>query len=158
MASPDRPSVPWLSRDDFKLKRQNFVLTESHNAVRMLAGAMLLPHALGKFSGGGLNPGTIGFFDTVGLQPAAFMVGLAATAEIVGGLCLVLGLATRWAALGVAAIMALTILALVSVGGFHWFWGDGGVEYSIFWGLSALAVATTAFKRHAAGAALETPR
>lgn len=150
MASPDRPCAPWLSRDDFKLRRQNFDLTESQNAVRMLAGAMLLPHALGKFSGGGLNPGTIGFFDTVGLQPASLMVGLAATAEIVGGVCLILGLATRWAALGVAAVMALTIFALVRAVGFHWFWGDGGVEYSLFWGLTALAVAVTAFKRHRA--------
>ena len=140
----------FLSLDDFKLKRASFDLSESHNAVRMLAGAMLLPHAIGKFSAGGLNPGTIGFFDSVGLQPAAAMVGLAATAEILGGVRLVLGFATRWAALGVAAIMALTIFALVKAGGFHWFWGNGGVEYSLFWGLAALAVSVTAFKRHAA--------
>lgn len=145
-----------LGSNDFSLKRSNFDLTESHNAVRILAGLMLMPHALGKFSGGGLNPGTIGFFDAVGLHPATFMVGLAATAEIVGGVSLILGLATRWAALGVAAIMMLTIFALVSVGGFNWFWGDGGVEYSIFWGLTALAVAVTEFKRHVAAKAAET--
>lgn len=137
-----------LSPDDFTIRRANFDLTESHNVVRMLAGLMLLPHALGKFSGGGLNPHTIGFFEDVGLQPAALMVGLAATAEIVGGMCLLLGLATRWAGLGVAAILALTIVALVRADGLHWFWGAGGIEYSLFWGLTALAVAVTAFKRH----------
>lgn len=148
MASPDAPSVPLLNRDDFKLKRADFDFSESHNVVRMLAGAMLLPHALGKFADGGLNPGTIGFFDSVGLQPAVFMVGLAATAEIVGGLCLIFGVATRWAALGVAAIMGLTIFALVTASGFVWFWGAGGIEYSLFWGLTALAIAVTEFKRH----------
>lgn len=167
MALPDTPPRPLLSRDDFLPKRANFDLGESQNAVRMLVGAMLLPHALGKLSGGGLNPGTIGFFDSVGFHPAPLLVGFAAAAEIVGGLCLILGLATRWTALGVAAIMALTIVALVRAGGLHWFWGAGGIEYSLFWGLAALAVSVTAFKhrhgdrtaaRHPANILSEKPR
>ena len=76
----------FLTRDDFRLKAANFDLGESHNVVRMLAGVMLFPHAAGKFADGGLNARTIGFFDKVGLQPAEFMVGLAAGAEIIGGL------------------------------------------------------------------------
>jgi putative oxidoreductase len=141
----------FLTVDDFKLKYSNFDLTESHNVVRILAGFMLLPHAASKFAAGGLNPGTVGFFAKAGLQPAEFMVGLAATAEIVGGLCLLLGLATRWAGLGVAAIMALTIVALLNVGPFKWLWNLGGIEYNVFWGLTALAVAVTEFKRRRAG-------
>lgn len=142
----------FITRDDLRLKASNFDLTESHNVVRILAGFMMLPHAASKFAAGGLNPGTVAFFAKAGLQPAEFMVGLAATAEIVGGLFLLLGLATRWAGLGVSAIMALTIVALLNVGPFKWLWNFGGIEYNLFWCLTALAVAVTEFKRRAAAA------
>lgn len=137
----------FLSADDFKLKSSNFNLTESHNVVRLLAGSFLLPHAASKFSADGLNARTVAFFDKAGFQPAEFMVGLAAGAEIVGGLCLLLGLATRWAGLAVGAIMALTVVALSNVGPLGWFWHSGGIEYNVFWGLTALAIAVTEFKR-----------
>lgn len=140
----------FITRDDFRIKASNFDLTESHNVVRILAGFMMLPHAASKFVDGGLNPGTIGFFAKAGFQPAEFMVGLAMVSEIVGGLCLLLGLATRWAALGVSAIMALTIVALLNVGPFKWLWNFGGIEYNVFWSLTALAVAVTEFKRRGA--------
>jgi len=140
----------FITRDDFRLKASNFDLTESHNVVRMLAGFMMLPHAASKFAAGGLNPGTVAFFAKAGMQPAEFMVAFAATAEIVGGVCLLLGLATRWAGLGVSAIMGLTIFALLNVGPFKWLWNTGGIEYNVFWALTALAVAVTEFKRRAA--------
>lgn len=142
----------FITRDDFRIRASNFDLTESHNVVRILAGFMMLPHAASKFAVGGLNPGTVGFFAKAGFQPAEFMVGLAAVAEITGGVFLLLGLATRWAALGVSAIMALTIVALLNVGPFKWLWNFGGIEYNVFWCLTALAVAVTEFKRRA-----ETP-
>jgi putative oxidoreductase len=145
----------FITRDDFRFKASNFDLTESHNVVRILAGFMMLPHAASKFAAGGLNPGTVAFFAKAGLQPAEFMVAFAATAEIVGGLCLLFGLATRWAGLGVAAIMSLTVVALLNVGPFKWLWNFGGIEYNVFWALTALAVAVTEFKRRA-GAAYPT--
>lgn len=139
-----------LTANDFKLKSSNFDLTESHNVVRILAGVMLLPHAAGKFAADGLNARTVALFDKAGFQPAEFMVGFAAAAEIVGGLCLLLGLATRWAALGVAAIMGLTIVFLLNSGPPGWFWHLGGIEYNLFWCVTALAVAITEFKRRRA--------
>jgi putative oxidoreductase len=142
----------FITLDDFKLKASNFDLTESHNVVRILAGFMMLPHAASKFAAGGLNPGTVAFFGKAGLQPAELMVAFAATAEIIGGVCMLLGLATRWAALGVAAIMALTVVALLNVGPFKWLWNFGGIEYNVFWGLTAFAVAVTEFKRRSAAA------
>jgi putative oxidoreductase len=137
----------FITRDDFRLKASNFDLTESHNVVRILAGFMMLPHAASKFAAGGLNPGTVAFFGKAGLQPAEFMVAFAASSEIIGGVCLMLGLATRWAGLGVSAIMGLTVFALLNVGPFKWLWNFGGIEYNVFWGLTALAVAVTEFKR-----------
>ena len=147
----------FLTLDDFKLKASNFDLTESHNVVRILAGFMMLPHAARKFAAGGLNPATIGFFAKAGFQPAEFFVGCAATSEIVAGVCLLLGLATRWAGLGVAAIMGLTCIALLNVGPFKWLWNFGGIEYNVFWGLTALAVAVTEFKRRSSPATAIRP-
>lgn len=146
-----------LTRDDFRLKPGNFDLGQSHNVVRLLAGAFLLPHASTKFADGGLNAGTIGFFEQVGLEPAGFMVGLAAGAEIVGGLCLLLGLATRWAALGVSAILAVSVFALLRVAPLEWLWNRGGIEYNVFWCLAALAISVTEFKRHGAQAVGASP-
>lgn len=137
----------FITLDDFKLKAANFDLTESHNVVRILAGFMMLPHAASKFAAGGLNPGTVAFFSKAGMHPAETVVAVAATAEIVGGLCLMLGLATRWAGLGVAAILVLANYALLNVGPFKWLWNFGGIEYNVFWALSALAVSVTEFKR-----------
>jgi putative oxidoreductase len=60
---------------------------------------------------------------------------------------LVLGLCTRWAALGAFGVMAMAVYALQVVKGFGWTWNTGGYEYPVFWGLAALAVALTEFKR-----------
>ena len=92
----------FVTRDDFRLKASNFDLTESHNVVRILAGFMMLPHAASKLAAGGLNPATVGFFAEAGFRPPELWVGLALVSEVVGGLCLLLGLATRWAALSVS--------------------------------------------------------
>jgi NADP oxidoreductase coenzyme F420-dependent len=62
---------------------------------------------------------------------------------------LVLGICTRWAALGAAGVMAMAVCALQTVKGFGWTWSTGGYEYPVFWGLAAVAVAValTEFKR-----------
>jgi putative oxidoreductase len=36
-----------------------------------------------------------------------------------------------------------------TVKGFGWTWNTGGYEYPVFWGLAAMAVALTEFKRFA---------
>ncbi len=42
--------------------------------------------------------------------------------------------------------MALTVVASLNVGPFKWLWNFGGIEYNVFWCLTALAVAATDFK------------
>ena len=46
-----------------------------------------------------------------------------------------------------AAILALSVYALLSVAPFEWLWNKGGIEYNVFWSLTALAVSVTEFKR-----------
>jgi putative oxidoreductase len=137
-----------LTRDDFRLSADNFDLTRTKNVLRIAVGALMFPHALGKFTAGALNAGTIGFFAKAGIQPAEFMVGLAAASEIAVGIALVLGICTRFAGLGAAAILAIASYAVVAVKGFGWTWNTGGIEFNVFWALCGLLVAVDGWKQH----------
>jgi len=70
---------------------------------------------------------------------------------------LVLGLCTRYAALGAAAILGLAVYALQVVKGFGWTWNTGGYEYPVFWAIVCLAIAMEEFKRVNAASASSYP-
>jgi putative oxidoreductase len=83
--------------------------------VRVAAGGMLLAlHGWGKLKGmfgmfGGEEWGFVGFVSSIGFPlPKVFAV-LAALAESVGALLLVIGLFTRWAALVVGMNMLVAV-------------------------------------------------
>lgn len=139
----------FITRDDFAIKAGNFDLRNGDNIVRIICGAFMFPHVMGKFAAGGLAAGTVGFFAKAGFQPPEAWVMMAAAAEVATGVALVLGLCTRWAALGAAGVMAFAVYALQVVKGFGWTWNTGGYEYPVFWGLAALAVALNEFRRRA---------
>lgn len=65
----------------------------------------MFPHVYGKCADIGtltLKAATVGFFAKAGMTPGKFCIYLAAAAELVAGVFLVLGLCTRYAALGAA--------------------------------------------------------
>jgi putative oxidoreductase len=138
-----------LSRDDFRIRAASFDITKTGNILRIMVGALLLPHALGKFDGFALNAGTVGFFDKAGLHPAAFMTGFAAFSEIAVGIALVLGIATRFSGLAAAAILALASYALIVVKHVGWVWNLGGVEYNVVWAVLGILLAIDAWKEYA---------
>ena len=139
-----------FTKDDFSLKAENFDLTKGSNILRIAAGAFMFPHFAGKFTDIAtltLNKGTLGFFAKAGMVPAEFWVYLAAGSEVLVGVFLVLGLCTRYAALGAAAILGIAVYALQVVKGFGWTWNTGGYEYPVFWALVCIAIAIEEFKR-----------
>lgn len=138
-----------LSRDDFRIRAASFDLTRTDNILRIIAGALMFPHALSKLSGFALNAATVGFFEKAGLHPAAFMTGFAACSEIAVGIALVLGICTRFAGIGAAAILAIASYALVTVKGFGWTWNTGGIEYNVVWAVLGLLIAGDAWKEYA---------
>jgi putative oxidoreductase len=101
--------------------------------ARIISGAFTFPHVAGKFVNGALNPGTVAFFAKAGFQPPEVWVYFAAGAESLTGIALVLGICTRYAALGAAAVLAVAVYALQMVKGFGWTWNTGGYEYPVFW-------------------------
>lgn len=139
-----------ITKNDFSIRAQNFDLTQPWNLLRIIAGAFMFPHVASKFVAGGLSPGVIGFFTKAGFQPPEAWVVLAALVEAGTGLALVLGLCTRFAALGAAGALVVAVYALHAVKGFAWLWNMGGYEYPIFWGLVCIAVAMNGFRSQAA--------
>jgi putative oxidoreductase len=67
-------------------------------------------------------------FDQLGYKPGAVWVTIVALTELVGGIMLILGLFTRFAAAGVVIFMINAVL-FTSAKGF--FWTAGGSEFSI---------------------------
>ena len=145
-----------LTRNDLRIRAENFDLTNGANLLRIAAGAFMFPHAAGKFASVAtltLNAGTVGFFAKAGMTPGELWVYLAAAAEVATGLFLVLGLCTRYAALGAAAILGIAVYALQVVKGFSgWTWNTGGYEYPVFWALVCISIALEEFKRVAVAA------
>jgi len=143
----------FITTDDFKIKASNFDLTNEWNVLRIICGAFMFPHIAGKFAGAALNAGTVGFFAKAGFHPAEMWVYLAAAAEFASGVALVLGICTRFAGLGAAAVLLIAVYALQVVKGFGWTWNTGGYEYPVFWAVVSLMVAVNAWKVY-----LATPR
>lgn len=136
-----------LSKDDFKIKKENFDLAGDRNLVRIACGLFFLPHVAGKFESlGHLNPGVVKFFGAVGFSPPQAWVYLAAVSELVLAVALTLGICSRFAALGAAALMAVAVYSLQVVKGFGWAWNTGGYEYPVFWGICALYLAILEWK------------
>lgn len=138
-----------ITKDDFRLKGENFDPTQPWNLLRVICGAFLLPHAASKLAAGGLNPATVGFFGKAGFHPAEAWVLLAMLTEFGAAVALVLGLCTRFAALAAAGTLLAAAAALQMVKGFGWLWSLGGCEYPVFWALTAIAVAVHDFQRRA---------
>lgn len=136
-----------ISKNDFIIQRENFNLLDPWNILRIITGAFMFPHAMSKFAHGGFNPAIVGFFDKAGFHPPEAWIALAFLTEFGSGIALVLGLCTRFAALGAAGALMVAVYALHMVKGFGWLWNLGGYEYPVFWALTALSVALHGFQK-----------
>lgn len=104
--------------------------------VRLTVGLMIIPHGWPKLMMGVGATANMALVKR-GIYPAEPLAVALITLETLGGLCVALGLFTRfWAA-------AITLEMMVIV--YHhlpkFAWGDRGYEYPLMWGLVMLAVA-----------------
>ena len=136
-----------ITREDFAIRASNFDLSKPWNLLRIMSGACMFPHMISKFAAGGLAAGTVGFFAKAGFQPPELFVVMAALAELVAGTALLLGICTRFAALGAAGVLAMAVYAVQMVKGFAWTWNTGGHEYNVFWAVVCLTIAMNEFQR-----------
>jgi putative oxidoreductase len=136
----------WITKDDFRIRAENFDPSNGLNILRIICGLFMFPHVAGKFAAGAVSAATAGFFAKAGFHPPEIWVYIAAFSETAVGVALVLGICTRFAALGAAALLAIAVYSLQVVKGFGWTWNTGGYEYPVFWAITSLAVAIEAWK------------
>jgi putative oxidoreductase len=104
--------------------------------IRITAGLMLIPHGWPKLMEG-IGPTAQSTLARRGIEPAEPLAVLLIVLETIGGLCVALGLFTRfWSA-------AITIEMLVIVYQYwpKFGWTGPGYEYPLMWGLVMLAIA-----------------
>jgi putative oxidoreductase len=98
--------------------------------LRVALGGLFLAHAGLKIFV--FTPsGTAGFFQSIGLPgPLAYAV---ITAEVLGGVALLLGLWTRWVSLALVPILLGAIYAQHGAAGFFFSNAGGGWEFPALW-------------------------
>ncbi len=100
--------------------------------LRLALGAIFIAHGsqklFGAFGGPGLK-GFAGFLGTMGLKPALAWAVLVGAVEFLGGICLLLGVQTRLAALflGINMVMAILFVHL----GHGLFTSNHGFEFPL---------------------------
>jgi putative oxidoreductase len=105
--------------------------------LRVTSGALFIAHGLMKVFIFTL-PGTVGFFESLGLP--GFLAYLVILAEVGGGLALILGVATR--AVSLALIPVLLGATWVHAGNGWTFSNEGGGwEFPLFWAIVQGAIA-----------------
>jgi putative oxidoreductase len=126
--------------------------------IRVVVGLSLAAHGaqklFGAFGGYGIA-GTGGFFESLGLRPGKLFATIAGLGETGGGLGLVLGLLTPFAA---AAILATMLVAIVKVHFEKGFFGqNGGYEYPLVLGAVAVGLGFTGAGNFSIDAVLGLP-
>ena len=109
-------------------------------ALRLAAGVIFAAYGaqklFGMFGGYGLE-GTGQWMESIGLAPGYIMALLAGSAEFFGGILLILGLATRPAALALAGTMVVAIVTVHLPNGL--FMSNNGYAF----GLALLAISVS---------------
>lgn len=106
--------------------------------LRVTSGVWFLIHALVKVFVFTL-PGTVGFFESIGLP--GFLAYIVIAAELAGGIALILGFQTRIVALALSVILLGSIYTPHFAAGFLFSNPNGGWEFPAFWALTLWALA-----------------
>jgi putative oxidoreductase len=106
--------------------------------VRVIIGYILFMHGWGKVTGAGLA-GISGYMAKQGLDPGVVFAAAAMFFETIGGLCVAIGLFTRFFAAALAIEMGIAFFAVHMPHGFAA--GKGGFEYVLLLGIVMFAIA-----------------
>ena len=104
--------------------------------VRITAGLMLIPHGWPKLMAG-VGPVAANALARRGIEPAEPLAVILIILETLGGLCVALGLFTRFFAAAITIEMMVIVYHHLPKFG----WTERGYEYPLMWGLVMLAIA-----------------
>jgi len=104
--------------------------------IRLTAGLMIIPHGWPKLTAGVAATAANALIKR-GIGPAEPLAVVLIVLETVGGVCVALGLATRFFALAIFIEMMVIVYQYLPKFG----WTGPGYEYPLMWGLVMLAIA-----------------
>jgi putative oxidoreductase len=104
--------------------------------IRLTAGLIIIPHGWPKLMMG-VNATAQMALVKRGIAPAEPLAVALIILETLGGLCVALGLFTRFWAAAITIEMSVIVYQHLPKFG----WGERGYEYPLFWGLVMLAIA-----------------
>lgn len=110
----------------------------AYTLTRVCMGYILFMHGWAKVTGAGLT-GVSGYMAKLGLVPGTAFAGAAIFLEVVGGICIILGLFTRFFAAALAIELGIAFLVVHLAKGFGV--GQGGFEYVLLLGTVMFAIA-----------------
>ncbi len=110
----------------------------AYTLMRLAIGYIMFMHAWGKF-GVGLNAVATNIMAKNGIEPATAFAAAAMFLESVGGICIAIGLFTRFFAAALAIEMAIAFAFVHAPKGFAA--AQGGFEYVLLLGLVLLVIA-----------------
>jgi putative oxidoreductase len=105
--------------------------------IRIVVGVMFLMHVWGKFNAGAARIATS--FGNYGLPMPDLFAYTAMGLELVGGVCLIIGLFTRFFAAALAVEMGIALIVAHLPKGYAA--GAGGYEYVLLIGVALLMIA-----------------
>ena len=114
----------------------DFVEPLSWLLIRLTAGLMILPHGIPKLQAGVAATAAFALVKR-GIAPAEPLAVVLIVLETLGGLCVALGLFTRFFAVAIA--IEMSVIAWLYVPKFGW--TGPGYEYPLMWCLVMLAIA-----------------
>jgi putative oxidoreductase len=106
--------------------------------VRVIVGIMFLMHVTAKFKIGA-DAVAANLFSKNGIEPALLWVYVVMLLELVGGICLIIGLFTRFFAAALAIEMLVALLFVHLSKGYAA--GSGGYEYVLLIGATCFVIA-----------------
>ena len=104
--------------------------------VRLTVGLMLIPHGWPKVVAG-IGPTAANALAKRGIEPAEPLAVILILLETLGGLCVALGLFTRFFAAAITIEMGVIVYHHLPKFG----WTERGYEYPLMWGLVMFAIA-----------------
>jgi putative oxidoreductase len=109
--------------------------------LRIGLGVIFVAHGVQKlfgwFGGSGLES-TASFLVSYGVTPGAFWAVVGGLGELAGGIALLVGFLTRWAAIGLAVRTVVALLLVNASGGFQAAQGGGEFPLALLAGLLTL--------------------
>jgi putative oxidoreductase len=109
----------------------------SYAFMRFSAGAVMVPHGVQKF----MLASPDAYAKNIashGMPMPLLLAYLTFGTELIGAICLAIGLFTRVAA--VAMLIEMTAIITIFNWEFGYFWTNRGVEYALLWWLLCLAI------------------